>query len=114
MSIELSAVPSVLPLALVRPESIPKSRGSRIGGADTPPNEYQEATISESLTHHDFEISRLRTVVIIGTVASMTLLNSLLTGILTVALPRIAKDLHLADSLILWCVWISFQDRSKS
>jgi hypothetical protein len=102
MSIELSSIPSVLPAALIRPVSIESSRSFRVEGTDTPPDGFNNATISETLAHHDMEISRVRAAVIIGTVASMTFLNSLLTGILTVALPRIAKDLKLADSLILW------------
>ncbi|EEP81321.1 predicted protein [Uncinocarpus reesii 1704] len=47
-------------------------------------------------------VSALKAGVIIATAASMTLMNSLLTGILTVGLPVIAKDIGLAENLLLW------------
>ncbi|TPX21942.1 hypothetical protein DIZ76_015907 [Coccidioides immitis] len=48
------------------------------------------------------QISALKAVIIIATASSMTLMNSLLTGILTVGLPVIAKDIGLAENLLLW------------
>jgi MFS family permease len=48
------------------------------------------------------ESSRMKASIIIVTVASMQGLNSTLNGILTVALPSIASDLHLGDDLLLW------------
>lgn len=47
-------------------------------------------------------ISKLQMAVIIGTVASVTLISSLLGGILIVALPTMAVDLGLSENLILW------------
>ena len=43
-----------------------------------------------------------RTFLVIGTVTGVTTVSSMSAGILTVALPRMAKDLHLAESLLLW------------
>jgi len=50
------------------------------------------------------EISNRRAAAIIGTVAGVTFLNTMGSGILTVALPRIAKDMHLSRELLLWSV----------
>ncbi|EFR02753.1 integral membrane protein [Nannizzia gypsea CBS 118893] len=47
-------------------------------------------------------ISRAKVAVIIVSASSMVLMNSVLTGILTVGLPVIAADIGLADSLLLW------------
>jgi Golgi nucleoside diphosphatase len=52
-------------------------------------------------------ISRWQTSVIIGTVATATLLNSLLTGLLVVGLPTMAKDLSLDSNLLLWPASVS-------
>ena len=43
-----------------------------------------------------------RTILLIGTVAGVTAVSSMSTGILTVSLPRMADDLGLAKSLLLW------------
>ncbi|KAL3426009.1 MFS transporter [Phlyctema vagabunda] len=53
------------------------------------------------------EISKWKTMIIIGTVASVTLINSMLAGILTVALPTMARDLNLSEGLILWPASVS-------
>lgn len=53
------------------------------------------------------DISRWQTSVIIGTVATATLLNSLLTGLLVVGLPTMAKDLNLDSNLLLWPASVS-------
>lgn len=49
-------------------------------------------------------VSRTKAAVIIASASSMVLMNSVLTGILTVGLPVIAADIGLGDSLLLWCV----------
>ncbi|WEW60141.1 hypothetical protein PRK78_005626 [Emydomyces testavorans] len=48
------------------------------------------------------QISTLKASVIIATAASMTLMSSLLTGILTVGLPVMAKNIGLKENLLLW------------
>lgn len=47
-------------------------------------------------------ISRARASVIIATVAGVSFLNTLGSGLLTVGLPRIAADLNLANNILLW------------
>ena len=47
-------------------------------------------------------LSRARTSLLVGTVTGVTFLNTLGSGLLTVALPRIATDLHLAENILLW------------
>jgi hypothetical protein len=53
------------------------------------------------------DISRWQTSVIIGTVATATLLNSLLRGLLVVGLPTMAKDLNLDSNLLFWPASVS-------
>jgi len=47
-------------------------------------------------------MSRARASVVVATVAGVSFINALGSGLLTVALPRIAADLHLANNLLLW------------
>lgn len=47
-------------------------------------------------------MSRARASIIIATVAGVTFLSALGSGLLTVGLPRIATDLNLANNLLLW------------
>ena len=48
------------------------------------------------------KLSRLRSTLIIITLAGVSFLNTLGSGLLTVALPRIANDIGLQESLLLW------------
>ncbi|KAI4184278.1 MAG: hypothetical protein L6R41_004849 [Letrouitia leprolyta] len=48
------------------------------------------------------EFSRIRTAVIIATLTGITTVSSFSSGLLTVALPRMAKDVNLAPNLLLW------------
>ena len=48
------------------------------------------------------QLSRLRTVMIVFSLTGVTFTSSLSTGLVTIGIPRIADDLHLADHLILW------------
>lgn len=52
-------------------------------------------------------ISKWRATVIIGTVACITLINSMLTGILVVSLPTMALELGLSQDLLLWPASVS-------
>ncbi len=47
-------------------------------------------------------ISRARASLIVSTVAGVSFLNTLGSGLLIVGLPRIAAELHLANNLLLW------------
>jgi hypothetical protein len=58
---------------------------------------------AESLTSAEIlPISRWKATVIIGTVACVGLINSMLAGILVVSLPTMAGDLGLSKALLLW------------
>jgi hypothetical protein len=46
--------------------------------------------------------SRAKSALLILAVSSMIFIGSLLTGILTVGLPRIARDIELQENLLLW------------
>jgi len=47
-------------------------------------------------------LSRWRTIAIVSNVACITLVNSMLAGILVVCLPTMARDLELSSALLLW------------
>ncbi|KAL8790819.1 MAG: hypothetical protein Q9213_000443 [Squamulea squamosa] len=76
----------------------------------TSTSELEKARQSEEGIHpikHDApekasNLSRLQSSVIIFTLAGVSFLNTLGSGLLTIALPRIAKDIHLEESLLLW------------
>lgn len=97
--IELSAIPPVAPAAVIKPESTKSSL--QLDGLETPVEDGTRV-LSESLSHHENDVSRTRMAVVIATVAGMTLVNSLLTGVLTVGLPSIAQDVGLKENLLLW------------
>lgn len=46
--------------------------------------------------------SKGTTAVIIATITGVTLISALLAGIVTIALPVIAKDLKMSEELMLW------------
>ena len=48
------------------------------------------------------ELSRTKSALVMVTVSSMVFVGSLLSGILTVGLPRIARDIDLQQNLLLW------------
>ena len=53
-------------------------------------------------------LSGLRTTAIITTVATVTFIQSALSGVMTIGLPRIAEDLKLPESLILWPASVAY------
>ncbi len=59
-----------------------------------------EAAQSDAAVRND--ISRWQTSVIIGTVTCATMLNSLLSGLLVVGLPTMAREVGLNGDLLLW------------
>jgi hypothetical protein len=69
----------------------PRTSGNQAEGFDSPPNSHVQ---------NDFSKSRSAAVII--TVAGVNFLNTLGSGILTVALPQIAKDLDLSREILLW------------
>ena len=71
------------------------------------PLECQDGPIiqQESSSTQDAEpagLSRTRTAVIITTLTGTTVVSSFSNGLVTVALPQMAKDVHLAPNLLLW------------
>ena len=52
--------------------------------------------------HSTIELSKTRTAVIIATLTGTTIVSSFSNGLLTVGLPRMAKDVNLAANLLLW------------
>lgn len=63
-----------------------------------------EADISsQQLTTTDNPtISKWSAAILIGNIACITLINSMLAGLLVVSLPTMARDLKLSDALVLW------------
>ena len=57
----------------------------------------------DSTEQHD-TISLHRTIIVISSVTIVTAILGYLNGLVTVGIPVIAPDLHLASNLILWCV----------
>ena len=55
----------------------------------------------ESVIHVQ-ELSKSRTVALIAILAGVTFISSFSNGLLTVGLPRMAKDLALPGNLLLW------------
>jgi len=47
-------------------------------------------------------LSKGSTVVLIGTLTGIMFVSSMSSGLLTIGLPWMAKDLELADNLLLW------------
>jgi hypothetical protein len=65
---------------------------------------YLIAESDESTENNNTALSTRRAVLIVVTAAGVNFLNTLSSGILTVALPTIAKDLNLSIELLLWWV----------
>ena len=72
-----------------------------LGGPATPPEPPQALdTVSEHL--HPLQLSRVRAVLIIVNLAGISFLNTMGSGVLISALPRVADDLGLAAGYLLW------------
>ncbi|KAI4253446.1 MAG: hypothetical protein LQ352_003688 [Teloschistes flavicans] len=56
----------------------------------------------KSIEAPEVNLPRLRSTLIVITLAGVSFLNTLGSGILTVALPRIAQDISLREGLLLW------------
>ena len=52
----------------------------------------------------DSALQKGTTVIIFASVTGVTGISSLLAGLVTVTLPKMAKDLELSESLLLWYV----------
>ncbi|KAH6721094.1 major facilitator superfamily domain-containing protein [Leptodontidium sp. MPI-SDFR-AT-0119] len=63
---------------------------------------------SESLTNANTDsISKWRATIIVGSISGISLIGSMLGGIIIVALPTMARDLGISDSLLLWPASVS-------
>lgn len=63
----------------------------------------QANTSTQQLTNANIPlISKWSATILIGNVACISLINSMLAGILVVSLPTMARDLKLPDALVLW------------
>lgn len=54
------------------------------------------------------EPDRVTTVITLATVTGVTIISSLLAGVVIVSLPEMAKDLHLSDSSLQWYVALTY------
>lgn len=48
------------------------------------------------------QLQKRTTAIVLVTVVATTMINSMLSGVTTVALPMMARDLNLAPSVLLW------------
>ena len=92
ISIELE--PLATPIINSQPDALDEKDGNTDGrpssaDADSPPGPARK-------------VSRLQSVTVITTLAGISFLNTMGSGILIAALPRIARDLGLSQALILW------------
>src|SRR3954465_15440099 len=62
---------------------------------------YETRLVSDDVAAHA-DVSKGKTAVVIASVTCITGISSLLAGLVTIALPTIARDLELADNLLLW------------
>lgn len=60
--------------------------------------------LNEAVSEPPNVLSKTKSSAIIITIAAVSFLNTLGSGILIVALPQIAKDLQLPNELLLWLV----------
>ncbi|KAF2101784.1 integral membrane protein [Rhizodiscina lignyota] len=84
-----SAVPASVPLDRLESESRSREAGQRA-----------PLTRDEDIEHPN--LGKGKTLVVIVSVTCITAISSLLSGLVTVALPTIARDLGLSESLLLW------------
>ena len=69
----------------------------------TPQKSQQSAiAVDQNVQTGELELSKSRAVVVIATLTGTTVVSSFSTGLLTVGLPRMAEDVNLPASLLLW------------
>ena len=107
--IELQSVPVAYQpaiLATAKDANVPLAINRPVGSTEAV---RHDADRNEVSGHADVEqeqnlpeIGKGKTLVVIASVTFITGISSLLSGVVTVALPTIARDLGLSDNLILW------------
>ena len=56
-------------------------------------------------------LSKGRTILLVSTLTGTVLVGSMNTGLTTVGLPRLTKDLHMPGNLVLWFVLLDGRER---
>ncbi|KAL8723979.1 MAG: hypothetical protein Q9181_007041 [Wetmoreana brouardii] len=98
LEIELSSrPPPAAPLSAPEP-----ANGRQHGDEIQPPLRTLPSRSQPSTKSKTIRLSRLKSTLIIITLAGMSFLNTLGSGLLTTALPRIARDIGLEENLLLW------------
>lgn len=78
------------------------TRSASIGAKDANADGHHSSADAESSPGPARKVSRLQSITVITTLAGISFLNTMGSGILIAALPRIARDLGLSQALILW------------
>jgi hypothetical protein len=78
------------------------TQSASIGAKSANAEGLHSSTDAESSPGPTRKVSRLQSVTVITTLAGISFLNTMGSGILIAALPRIARDLGLSQALILW------------
>lgn len=94
------AAPTIPPTLAVAPTLASDIELMRISSHLDSPFASDEVPLTGEITYP--VLSKWKTFTIISTVTGITVLNSMQTGIVTVGLPTIGRDLGLSESLILW------------
>jgi MFS family permease len=78
------------------------SEGRQDGGTAEGPLRKGHESSNSSIVGSADSISKWKATIIIGTIAFISFINSMLGGILVVSLPTMAKELNLSGNLLLW------------
>lgn len=98
-SIELEGYPET-PQTVTQPPSIhQKGDGTTPFIEDLPPFNAPKHAVSAELLE---EPDKKTTSIVLLTVVCVTMISSMLSGVVAVALPSIAKELHLGPDVLLW------------
>ncbi|KAL6707788.1 hypothetical protein ACN47E_003688 [Coniothyrium glycines] len=102
-SIELVGYPTATPLTVTQPPSIHhKNDGSPLPEDLQPINPPKQTFASEQREAPGTGT----TAIVLVTVVCVTMISSMLSGVTTVTLPTMARELHLAPSVLLWPISI--------
>lgn len=96
-SIELQGI-SDTPKTITQPHSVYKASNDTVPLTETSDAAPQNVVSSELLEQPDSKT----TAIVMLTVVCVTMISSMLSGVVAVALPSIAKDLKLGPDVLLW------------
>jgi len=96
-SIELQGI-SDIPKTITQPHSVYKAGNETVPLTETSDAAPQNVVSSELLEQPDSKT----TAIVMLTVVCVTMISSMLSGVVAVALPSIAKDLELGPDVLLW------------